>query len=300
MRQRHFLALDTDEDMARGACHAASRAQAGTVRGWNRVALEAIRSVRPGAAVAARALAILHTCMYNAWAAYDDTARQTAQGLAVRLPRAERDAASKAGAMGHAARLALVQAFPSRRTAIDGHLAGLGPDPAVLPAALPAAFSPALPAPLTPAGIGRSQATAMFESCRQDGNPAASFVVLDQRFVALRQPPAGMAAPSASLPGDWCRAAAHLSARAGYGDDQDVRLFFALANALADAGMASWDDSDVCSAAAAEVLRRFMGDGSDRGIHRPGERATNGQRELGRQIGRMVFDKASRHWRGKP
>ena len=299
MRMQNVPALDADEQTgtARGACRMALQARAGTVRGWNRVALETIRSVQPGAAVAARALAILHTCMYNAWAAYDDTARQTAHGLAVRLPRAERDAASKAGAMGHAARLALALAFPSRRAAIDAHLAGLGLDPAALPA-----MPFPLPAPLTPAAIGRSQASAMFESCRQDGSAAASFAVLDHRFAALRQAPDGAGAASASLPGDWCRAAAHLSARAGYGDDQDVKLFFALANALADAGIASWDDMDVCSAAAAEVLRRFMGDGRDsgKGIHRPGEGTANGQRELGRQIGGMVFDKASRHWRGKP
>jgi hypothetical protein len=32
-----------------------------------------------------------------------------------------------------------------------------------------------------------------------------------------------------------------VSARDGHGDDQDVKLFFALANALFDAGIAAWD-----------------------------------------------------------
>ena len=33
--------------------------------------------------------------MYNAWAAYDDEARQTVHGVGIRLPRGERDAASQ-------------------------------------------------------------------------------------------------------------------------------------------------------------------------------------------------------------
>ena len=41
---------------------------------WNQVTLEAIRqSTLPPPAVA-RALAIVHTCMYDAWAAYDPVA----------------------------------------------------------------------------------------------------------------------------------------------------------------------------------------------------------------------------------
>ena len=70
MRRENFLKLDSG----------AAAGLAGTVLGWNRLALQAIRTAQPGPLPSARALALLHTCMYNAWAAYDGAARQTAQG----------------------------------------------------------------------------------------------------------------------------------------------------------------------------------------------------------------------------
>jgi hypothetical protein len=56
-----------------------------TVRAWNDLALRTIGAM-PFAHASPRALALVHTCMYNAWAAYDDNARQTVHGVAVRLP----------------------------------------------------------------------------------------------------------------------------------------------------------------------------------------------------------------------
>jgi len=44
---------------------------------WNNAALQAIRDVNPGPTVAARALAIMHTAMYDAWAAFDTVAVPT-------------------------------------------------------------------------------------------------------------------------------------------------------------------------------------------------------------------------------
>ena len=41
---------------------------------WVSAAVSAIRDTRTPAPVSARALAITHTCMYDAWAAYDDRA----------------------------------------------------------------------------------------------------------------------------------------------------------------------------------------------------------------------------------
>jgi hypothetical protein len=64
-----------------------------TVLAWN---ARALRTLDAGSLAHAppRALALVHTCMYNAWAAYDGNARQTVHGVAVRLPHAERDAAT--------------------------------------------------------------------------------------------------------------------------------------------------------------------------------------------------------------
>jgi hypothetical protein len=45
-----------------------------TVIQWNNATLQGIRDAKLGAPVVARALAIVHTCMYDAWAAYDEHA----------------------------------------------------------------------------------------------------------------------------------------------------------------------------------------------------------------------------------
>jgi hypothetical protein len=50
---------------------------------WDEVTLQAIRDTRPFPTVAARALAIVHTAIYDAWAAYDSVAVDTRQRLRV-------------------------------------------------------------------------------------------------------------------------------------------------------------------------------------------------------------------------
>jgi hypothetical protein len=48
--------------------------------------------------------------------------------------------------------------------------------------------------------------------------------------------------PSSELPpGHWCLLAQYVSERDRHTDDQDVKMFFALANALSDAAIAAWD-----------------------------------------------------------
>jgi hypothetical protein len=48
--------------------------------------------------------------------------------------------------------------------------------------------------------------------------------------------------PNSELPpGHWCLFAQYISSRDRHRDDQDVKLFFALANAMFDAGIAAWD-----------------------------------------------------------
>jgi hypothetical protein len=272
MRQRNFLRLESDAAVggAPVACAAEPGAHdagaageqllaAGTVVGWNRLALQAIRSVQPGAAMAARALAMLHTCMYNAWAAYDDDARQTAHGVAVRLPRAERSAASKASAMSHAAWMALSGLFPALNASFDAWMAGLGLDPS------------AASGQLTPAGIGHAQAAAMLDAWRREGGGEPATLPV----------PAG----EAPDPGHWCLLAQSVSERDRHDDDRDVRLFFALTDAVVDAG-------DACGPAAGEVLRRFTGGAL------PGAEQEAG-RDAGREAGARAYDKARRYWEGK-
>ncbi|HEX2157366.1 MAG TPA: hypothetical protein VHS79_10375, partial [Actinomycetes bacterium] len=47
---------------------------------WNEETLEAIRTLSPGPTVAVRALAVVHTAIYDAWAAYDPVAVGTRLG----------------------------------------------------------------------------------------------------------------------------------------------------------------------------------------------------------------------------
>jgi hypothetical protein len=67
-----------------GAAYPVQRGSA--VIQWNSATLQAIRDSKLGAPMAARALAIVHTCMYDAWAAYDDHAVGTQLSGGLRRP----------------------------------------------------------------------------------------------------------------------------------------------------------------------------------------------------------------------
>jgi hypothetical protein len=60
------------------------------------VELQAIRESSLGPPMTARALAIVHTCMYDAWADYDPVAVGTRLGDTLRRPPRERTLANKA------------------------------------------------------------------------------------------------------------------------------------------------------------------------------------------------------------
>ena len=79
---------------------------------WDSGALQGIRDAKLGAPVVARALAIVHTCMYDAWAAYDERAVGTQLGGALRRPASERTLPNKEQAISYAAYRALVDVLP--------------------------------------------------------------------------------------------------------------------------------------------------------------------------------------------
>jgi hypothetical protein len=93
---------------------------------WNEEALEAIRKLPPAPTVAARALAIVHTAIYDAWAAYDPLAVGTRLGAGLRQPEAERTQANKDKAVSFAAYTALVKLFPARQEFFAGRMQALG------------------------------------------------------------------------------------------------------------------------------------------------------------------------------
>ncbi|HYN28835.1 MAG TPA: hypothetical protein VES95_03055 [Dermatophilaceae bacterium] len=284
---------------------------------WNDAVLDAIRTTHPGPPIVARALAVVHTCMYDAWAAYHPVAEGTRLGPLLRRPAAEHDRAHRRKAVAYAAHRAAVDLLPSEEAHFVALMADLGYDPADTSAD-----------PTSAAGVGNLAARAVLEFRHGDGSNqlgtlsptavpysdwtgyrprnTADSVVDPGRWQPLRvddghggtvvqsfiAPHWGLVAPFAldvpieSLPGDpqqagsegyrtqcedvlrysaeltdrqkviaeywadgpqselppghWCLFAHEISDRDGHGLNKDVRLFFALTNAVLDASILSW------------------------------------------------------------
>lgn len=93
---------------------------------WNQVLLQAVANTRFAPMLTARALAITHTCMYDAWAAYDPVAEGVHWPIHLRQPAGEHIHANKAEAISFAAYAALVDLFPSQTPLFDTLLSSLG------------------------------------------------------------------------------------------------------------------------------------------------------------------------------
>jgi hypothetical protein len=284
---------------------------------WNSVALAAIRAAHPGPPIVARALAILHTCMFDAWAAYDPQADGTRLGEALRQPAASATETHKAEAVSYAAYRALADLFPTEVAQFDALMVSLGYDPADTTRDTS-----------TPRGVGNVAAQAVLDFRHGDGanqlgdlHPGAysdytryapandphhihnpdrwqPLEVSDghggtvtQNYIAPHwglvvpfalehgaqfrpaQAPAHSGAeayreqarevlaysagltdvqkviaeywadgPASELPpGHWCLFAQFVSRRDGHDLDADVKLFFALTNAIFDASIVAWD-----------------------------------------------------------
>ncbi len=126
---------------------------------WNNAALQAIRDTHPGPPMAARALAILHTCLYDAWAAYDPVAIGTRLADFLRRPATERTPDNKNKAISYAAYHALSDLYPSEVTLFTDLMTSLGYDPANT-----------LTGTSTPSGIGNLAAQAVIAFRHGDGS----------------------------------------------------------------------------------------------------------------------------------
>jgi hypothetical protein len=99
---------------------------------WNEQLLETIRKNPPatGPTITARALGVVHTAMYDAWAAYDPVAKGTRLGGSLRRPAEEHTETNKSKAISFAAYKTLVWLFPNgtynRKAAYDAQMAELG------------------------------------------------------------------------------------------------------------------------------------------------------------------------------
>jgi hypothetical protein len=79
---------------------------------WDNATLQGIRDAKLGAPIVARALAVVHTCMYDAWSAYDERAVGTQLQGALRRPASERTLPNKEQAVSYAAYRALADVLP--------------------------------------------------------------------------------------------------------------------------------------------------------------------------------------------
>ena len=289
----------------------------GPVVQWNNAMLAAIRASLLGPPMVARALAIVHTCIYDAWAAYDPVAVGTRLGGSLRVPLRDRTEANKTEAISFAAYRALMDLFPSEAALFSFVLTGLGYNP-----------TDSVIGTQTPSGIGTLAAQAVLDFRHGDGSnqlgdlhPGAysdytgyhpvntpDLINDPNRWQPLRVPNGhggftvqrytgphwGLVTPfalssgaqfrpalgpatfpterytlqaeqmldySANLtdvqkiiaeyfadgpnselpPGHWCLFGQFCSQRDHHNLDADVTMFFALANAVFDAGIAAWD-----------------------------------------------------------
>jgi hypothetical protein len=85
---------------------------------WNAAFLEAVRNSKLGPPMVARALAIAHTCIYDAWAAYDNRAVGTRLGGSLRRPPRERTLGNRRRAICFAAYRAAVDLFPGSASSV--------------------------------------------------------------------------------------------------------------------------------------------------------------------------------------
>ena len=129
---------------------------------WSDIIIEAAaREVAathvPRVTVISRHMAIACTAMFDAWAAYDDTAVGTRLGDKLRRPKAERTVANKTTAIAHAVYRALVDLFPSDAAWLATQLRAQGQEPSD-------SHDPA-----TPQGIGNLAAAALIAYRHHDG-----------------------------------------------------------------------------------------------------------------------------------
>jgi hypothetical protein len=96
---------------------------------WNNAAFQVLRNQQSPLPIAARALSIIHTSMFDAWAAYDSTAVGSRLGASLRQPGDEQTLENKCRAISYAAYRALAGLFPGAQNHLGRLMTSLGYDP---------------------------------------------------------------------------------------------------------------------------------------------------------------------------
>ncbi len=126
---------------------------------WDRAVQLAVINSSPGPTIASRAYAMLHTTMFDAWSAYDDTAISTLLADDLQRPVFENTAANKQEAMSFAAFNVLDDVFSGQTALFRQLMTDLGYDP-----------DNETTDTTTPAGIGNVMATALLNVRHEDGS----------------------------------------------------------------------------------------------------------------------------------
>jgi hypothetical protein len=165
---------------------------------WNNAALQGIRDAKLGTPVVARALAIVHTCMYDAWTAYDDHAVGTQLASVLRRPVSEHTLANKQQAISFAAYRALTDLLPvDAKSVYHPLMQQLGYDPDDISTDIE-----------TPAGIGNVACAAVLEFRHQDNSNQLGDLAQGQYsdwtgYKAINKPTAVPVRTPASDPNRW-------------------------------------------------------------------------------------------------
>jgi hypothetical protein len=122
---------------------------------WNSAALQAIGNTSTGPTIGARALAIMHTCMYDAWSVYDAIAIATRPNG---IPRQKSKWKDETEAVCYAAYRALMDLFPSQVAVFNAVMSNQGYDP-----------SDTSTDTTTPSGVGNVAAQAVLTYRHNDG-----------------------------------------------------------------------------------------------------------------------------------
>lgn len=125
---------------------------------WDQAVQQVVMDTKVGPTIAARAYAIVHTAMFDAWAAYDPLAIATQLGDDLQRPVAENTLAHKTEAMSYAAYAVLMELFPSETDTFTELMHELG-------------YAPGHPTDerSMAAHIGQRSAAALMAFRRQDG-----------------------------------------------------------------------------------------------------------------------------------
>ena len=126
---------------------------------WDRAVQEAVVNSMSGPTIASRAYSIVHTAIFDAWAAYDPNAIATQLGDDLQRPKTEITEANKQEAVSYAAYRVLTDLFPSEIEIFNSLMIELGYDP-----------DNQTTDTTTAAGIGNVTAQALLDFRHHDGS----------------------------------------------------------------------------------------------------------------------------------